>query len=49
MVDRYRFLSENDIDYERCDHPAVFTCEEAERHVPAMEQYKIQDSEYSNA
>jgi Ala-tRNA(Pro) deacylase len=36
MVDIYRFLAENDIDYERCDHPPVFTCEEAERMVPPM-------------
>ena len=31
MVDTYRFLAENEIAYERYDHPAVFTCEEANR------------------
>lgn len=30
------FLSEHSINYERVDHPAVFTCEEAERLVPPM-------------
>jgi len=36
MIDIYGFLAEHDIDYERCDHPPVFTCEEAERLVPPM-------------
>ena len=35
-MDIFRFLEENGIAYERCDHPAVFTCEEAERMVPPM-------------
>lgn len=30
------FLSEHSIQYERVDHPAVFTCEEAERFVPPL-------------
>ena len=32
----YRFLVENSIEYERVDHPPVFTCEEAKRLVPAL-------------
>jgi len=32
----FEFLEKNGIDYERFDHPAVFTCEEAERLVPPM-------------
>jgi Ala-tRNA(Pro) deacylase len=36
MADIYRFLEENGIAYDRYDHPAVFTCEEAERLVPLM-------------
>jgi len=35
-MDIFRFLEENGIVYKRCDHPAVFTCEEAERLVPPM-------------
>ncbi|UCG52689.1 MAG: prolyl-tRNA synthetase associated domain-containing protein [Candidatus Latescibacterota bacterium] len=35
-MDIYRFLDEHDIEYERHDHPPVFTCEEAERLVPPM-------------
>ncbi len=34
--DLYRFLAENRIDFERCDHPAVFTVAEAARHVPPL-------------
>lgn len=36
MVDIYEFLEGNGIEYDRCDHPPVFTCEEAERLVPSM-------------
>jgi len=36
MSDMYSFLAEHGIAYERCDHPAVFTCEEAERLVPEL-------------
>ena len=32
----FRFLDENRISYERVDHPAVFTCEEAEERVPPL-------------
>jgi len=35
-MDIYRFLTEHNIHYERHDHPAVFTCEEAERLVPPL-------------
>ncbi len=34
MVDIYKFLDDNNISYEKYEHPAVFTCEEAEKHVP---------------
>ncbi|UCH84781.1 MAG: prolyl-tRNA synthetase associated domain-containing protein [Candidatus Latescibacterota bacterium] len=32
----YEFLDTHDIAYQRYDHPAVFTCEEADRLVPPM-------------
>ena len=32
----FRFLDENRISYERVDHQAVFTCEEAEERVPPL-------------
>jgi Ala-tRNA(Pro) deacylase len=32
----FTFLEQNGIDYQRFDHPPVFTCEEAERLVPHM-------------
>ncbi len=35
-MDIYQFLADHDIEYERHDHPPVFTCEEAERLVPDM-------------
>lgn len=35
-MDIYQFLDDHDIEYERHDHPAVFTCKEAERLVPPM-------------
>ena len=35
-MDIYQFLDDHDIEYERHDHPAVFTCEQAERLVPPM-------------
>lgn len=34
--DLCEFLSENKIRFQRCDHPPVFTCAEAEALVPAM-------------
>ncbi len=36
MVDIYKFLDENKIEYKKFEHPAVFTCEEAERLCPDM-------------
>ena len=36
IMDIYQLLEENNIAYERHDHPPVFTCEEAERLVPPM-------------
>ncbi|MBS2036632.1 prolyl-tRNA synthetase associated domain-containing protein [bacterium] len=36
-MDIYSFLSQHSIAYARHDHPAVFTCEQAERLVPPME------------
>lgn len=32
----YQFLQQNDITFERFDHPAVFTCEQAEELCPEM-------------
>ena len=36
IVNIYQFLEENSIEYQRFDHPAVFTCEEAEKLCPVM-------------
>lgn len=36
MPDIYSFLQNHSIEYRRFDHPAVFTCEEAERLCPDM-------------
>jgi Ala-tRNA(Pro) deacylase len=36
MADLYRFLEENDIKYERHDHPPVYTVEDVERLVPVL-------------
>ena len=36
FMDIYQFLAEHDIEYERYDHPPVFTCEEASRLCPEM-------------
>jgi len=36
LRDIYEFLARNDIEYQRQDHPAVFTCEEALRLVPPL-------------
>ncbi len=35
-MDIYRFLAEHSIEYERVDHPPVFTCEQAEQLVPPI-------------
>jgi Ala-tRNA(Pro) deacylase len=42
-VDIYRYLSEHSIDYERHDHPPVFTCEEAERLVGELPAAKAKN------
>jgi Ala-tRNA(Pro) deacylase len=36
MTDIYAFLKDNNIAYQRFDHPAVFTCKEAQELCPAM-------------
>ena len=36
MTDVYEFLQRHGIAYEKCEHPAVFTCEEAEKLVPPL-------------
>jgi Ala-tRNA(Pro) deacylase len=36
LKDIYQFLAQNEIEYQRQDHPAVFTCEEALRLVPPL-------------
>ena len=36
MYEIYKFLEEKNISYQRFDHPAVFTCEEADRLCPKM-------------
>ena len=36
MTDLYDLLARHDIEYERYDHPAVFTVEEAQRLVPEL-------------
>lgn len=35
-MDIYQFLTEHSIEYERVDHPPVFTCEQAEQLVPPI-------------
>lgn len=35
-MDIYNFLTTHSISYQRVDHPAVFTCEQAEQLVPPM-------------
>jgi Ala-tRNA(Pro) deacylase len=42
-VDIYRFLADHNIDYERHDHPPVFTCEEADRLVPPLPAAKTKN------
>lgn len=36
MIDIYKFLADNNIEYERHDHPPVFTCEDVNRLVPPL-------------
>ena len=43
MKDIYKFLADYDIEYERHDHPPVFTCEEAERLVPPLPAAKTKN------
>jgi len=43
MLDIYQFLAEHDIEYERHDHPPVFTCEEADRLVPPLPAAKTKN------
>lgn len=42
-MDIYQFLADHGIEYERYDHPAVFTCEQAERLVPDMPAAKTKN------
>ncbi len=42
-MDIYQFLDEHGIEYERHDHPAVFTCEEALRLVPPLNGAKTKN------
>lgn len=42
-MDIYQFLADHDIEYERHDHPPVFTCEEAERLVPDLPAAKTKN------
>jgi Ala-tRNA(Pro) deacylase len=43
MDDFYRFLAQNRIEYERHDHPPVYTVEEASRLVPALPAAKTKN------
>lgn len=43
MMDIYEFLFEHGIEYERHDHPPVFTCEEADRLVPPLPAAKTKN------
>jgi Ala-tRNA(Pro) deacylase len=43
VMDIYQFLADHDIEYERHDHPAVFTCEEALRLVPPLPAAKTKN------
>jgi Ala-tRNA(Pro) deacylase len=42
-MDIYQFLAEHNIEYERHDHPPVFTCEEADRLVPELPAAKTKN------
>jgi Ala-tRNA(Pro) deacylase len=42
-MDIYQFLADHDIEYERHDHPPVFTCEEAIRLVPPLPAAKTKN------
>ena len=43
MPDLYQFLSDHRIAYERCDHPPVFTCDQADRLVPDLPAAKTKN------
>lgn len=43
MTNIYQFLAKHNIEYERHDHPPVFTCEEADRLVPPLPAAKIKN------
>ena len=43
MINIYQFLVEHAIEYERHDHPPVFTCEEADRLVPPLPAAKTKN------
>ena len=43
MTDFYQFLKDHDIAYQRHDHPAVFTVEEARRLVPPLPAVKTKN------
>ena len=43
MSDFYQFLARNGIEYERYDHPPVYTVEEASRLVPALPAAKTKN------
>ena len=43
MIDFFKFLEEHDIAYERHDHPAVYTIEEADRLVPPLAAAKTKN------
>lgn len=42
-MDIYQFLAEHNIEYERHEHPPVFTCEEALRLVPPLSAAKTKN------
>ena len=43
MIDLFNYLAEHDIPYERHDHPAVYTVEEANRLVPRLPAEKTKN------
>ena len=43
MSEFYQFLAENSIEYERYDHPPVYTVEEASRLVPSLPAVKTKN------
>jgi hypothetical protein len=45
MSDFYQFLADHNIEYERHDHPAVYTVEESDRLVPPLPGAKTKNLE----